>query len=159
MLHPSMNPDVLDICGILPVRSRIRRSLLHELTGLTYKEMPKRIHRSVLGGEDGEESSSITHPSSRSSNQSQDEPQSTTTHRRMPSNPIRFLRTLSHRNQLKKETRPPAGLTLLTEIRLRVTDTVSEEIEEMAAVDEAPPAPSPPSPPKEPKSKEAFDHA
>ena len=33
MLHPSLDPDVLDVCGVLPVRSRIRRNLLNELAG------------------------------------------------------------------------------------------------------------------------------
>ena len=33
VLHPNMDPDVLDICGVLPVRTRIRRNLLNELTG------------------------------------------------------------------------------------------------------------------------------
>lgn len=33
IMHPNLDADVLDICGVLPVRSRIRRNLLNELTG------------------------------------------------------------------------------------------------------------------------------
>jgi len=113
VLHPNLDPDVLDICGVLPVRTRIRRNLLHELTG----------------PEEGEGSSPQTsippRSSSRTSVRSLDEefdrlPDQPTHTRRKSANPLRFIRNLNPRNN-KKETR-----------------SVTEEIEEKP-VEETPP--------------------